>query len=119
MISCIDGLTGFPEAIEGIFPKTEIQLCIVHQIRNSLKYIGSKDQKAFMTDLKRVYKAVNKELALSEMDRLEDVKNLRLSFGHGAITGRNFLNISNTPKRFVGLFTRLTLLRRYIDNSGN
>jgi len=68
----VDGLKGFPEAIESIFPKTEIQLCIVHQIRNSLKYIGSKDQKAFMVDLKRVYKAVNKELALSELDRLEE-----------------------------------------------
>lgn len=72
LIACIDGLKGFPEAIESIFPKTEIQLCIVHQIRNSLKYIGSKDQKPFMVDLKRVYKAANKELALSEMDRLEE-----------------------------------------------
>jgi len=71
LIACIDGLKGFPEAIESIFPNTEIQLCIVHQIRNSLKYVGSKDQKAFMVDLKRVYKAVNKELALSEMDRLD------------------------------------------------
>jgi len=69
----VDGLKGFPEAIESIFPKTEIQLCIVHQICKSLKYIGSKDQKAFMVDLKRVYKAVNKELALSELDRLEEI----------------------------------------------
>jgi len=72
LIACIDGLKGFPEAIESIFPKTEIQLCIVHQIRNSLKYIGAKDQKAFMADLKRVYKGANKELALSELDRLEE-----------------------------------------------
>jgi len=72
LIACIDGLKGFPEAIESIFPKTEVQLCIVHQIRNSLKYIGSKDQKAFMADLKRVYKAANKELALSELDQLEE-----------------------------------------------
>jgi len=71
LIACIDGLKGFPEVIESIFPKTEIQLCIVHQIRNSLKYIGSKDQKAFMADLKQVYRASNKELAGSEMDRLE------------------------------------------------
>ena len=72
LIACIDGLKGFPEAIESIFPKTEIQLCIVHQIRNSLKYIGSKDQKAFMSDLKRVYKAANKEPAFSELDCLEE-----------------------------------------------
>lgn len=72
LIACIDGLKGFPEAIESIFPKTEVQLCIVHQIRNSLKYIGWKDQKAFMMDLKKVYRAANKELAFSELDRLEE-----------------------------------------------
>jgi len=72
LIACVDGLKGFPEAIESIFPNTEVQLCIVHQIRNSLKYVGSKDQKAFMTDLKRVYRASNKELAESELDTLED-----------------------------------------------
>ena len=47
-IACIDGLKGFPEAINSIFPKTEIQLCIIHQIRNSLKYVASKNQKEFM-----------------------------------------------------------------------
>jgi len=63
LIASIDGLKGFPEAIATVFPKTEIQLCIVHQIRNSLKYIVSKDQKPFMVDLKLVYKASSKELA--------------------------------------------------------
>ena len=63
LIACIDGLRGFPEAINTIFPNTEIQLCIIHQIRNSLKYIASKDQKEFMFDLKQVYKANNKEFA--------------------------------------------------------
>ena len=58
LIASVDGLTGFPEAIETIFPKTEVQLCIVHQIRNSLKYVGSKHQKTFMRDLKPVYQAV-------------------------------------------------------------
>jgi putative transposase len=72
LIACIDGLKGFPEAIETIFPKTEVQLCIVHQIRNTLKYVGSKNQKEFMVDLKRVYKATNKDLAESELDKLED-----------------------------------------------
>ena len=57
LIACIDGLKGFPEAIEAIFPKTEIQLCVIHQIRNSLRYVGSKHQKEFMKDLKPVYKA--------------------------------------------------------------
>lgn len=71
LIACIDGLKGFPEAIESIFPETEVQLCVVHQIRNSLKYVGSKNQKEFMVDLKRVYKATNKELAAVELDNLE------------------------------------------------
>jgi len=72
LIACIDGLKGFPGAIETIFPNTEVQLCIVHQIRNSLKYVGSKNQKEFMADLKRVYKASNKDLAAVELDNLED-----------------------------------------------
>ena len=51
----MDGLTGFSEAIKGVFPRTEIQLCIVHQIRNSLRYVAGKTQKEFMNDLKPVY----------------------------------------------------------------
>lgn len=72
LIACVDGLKGFPEAIESIFPDTEVQLCVVHQIRNSLKYVGSKNQKEFMADLKRVYKASNKDLAAVELDSLEN-----------------------------------------------
>ena len=63
LIACIDGLNGFPEAIASAFPKTEIQLCIIHQIRHSIKYVASKDQKIFLADLKKVYKAETKELA--------------------------------------------------------
>lgn len=63
LIACIDGLAGFPEAISSVFPQTEIQLCIVHQIRNSLKHIASKNQKEFMADLKKVYQATNLEQA--------------------------------------------------------
>ena len=70
LIACIDGLKGFPEAIEALFPNTEVQLCVVHQIRNSLKYVGSNNQKEFMADLKRVYKASSKDLAESELDIL-------------------------------------------------
>ncbi len=71
LIACIDGLTGFPDAIASIFPKTEIQLCIIHQIRNSMKYVASKNQKAFMADLKPVYRASNKEAAEAALDELE------------------------------------------------
>ncbi len=72
LIASVDGLTGFPQAINSIFPKTEVQLCIVHQIRNSLKYVASKNQKEFMKDLKLVYKAVSKEAAEDELDRLDE-----------------------------------------------
>ena len=70
LIACIDGLRGFPEAIASIYPKAEVQSCIIHQIRNSLKYVASKDQKAFMKDLKQVYKADTKELAEMALDEL-------------------------------------------------
>ena len=73
LIASVDGLTGFPDAIQAIFPKTEVQLCIVHQIRNSMRYVGSKHHKAFMVDLKRVYKALNKEAAETALDELEQI----------------------------------------------
>ena len=72
LIASVDGLKGFPEAINATFPQTEVQLCIVHQIRNSLKYVASKNQKEFMKDLKLVYQAVTKEAAELELDRLEE-----------------------------------------------
>lgn len=72
LIACVDGLTGFPEAIKGAFPKTEVQLCIVHQIRNSLKYVASKNHKEFMKDLKMVYQAPNKDIAEINLLKLEE-----------------------------------------------
>ncbi|KAB0619881.1 IS256 family transposase, partial [Aliarcobacter skirrowii] len=72
LIACVDGLKGFPEAIKAIFPKSEVQLCIIHQIRNSLRYVASKDQKEFMKDLRLVYEASTKELAEDELLKLED-----------------------------------------------
>lgn len=63
LIASVDGLKGFPEAIKAIFPKTEVQLCIIHQIRNSMRYVASKNHKEFMRDLKPVYQAVSKEAA--------------------------------------------------------
>ena len=72
LIASVDGLKGFPEAIKTIFPQTEVQLCVVHQIRNSLKYVASKDQKEFMRDLKLVYQATTKELAEDELLKLDD-----------------------------------------------
>lgn len=71
LIACVDGLKGFPEAIESIYPHTEVQHCIIHQIRNSIKYVASKNQKAFMADLKCVYKAATKHAAEIALDELE------------------------------------------------
>ena len=71
LIACVDGLKGFPEAIESIYPNTEIQHCIIHQIRNSMKYVASKNQKAFMADLKCVYKAATLNAAESALDELD------------------------------------------------
>ena len=72
LIASVDGLKGFPEAIKTIFPKTEVQLCIIHQIRNSLRYVASKDQKEFMKDLRLVYEASTKDLAEDELLKLEE-----------------------------------------------
>ena len=71
LIACVDGLTGFPEAINSIYPQTEVQLCVIHQIRNSIKYVASKHHKAFMADLKPVYRAVSKAAAETALDELE------------------------------------------------
>jgi transposase-like protein len=72
LIACVDGLTGFPEAIKSAFPKTEVQLCIVHQIRNSIRYVASKNHKAFMADLKPVYRAATLGEAEDALDKLEE-----------------------------------------------
>ncbi len=67
LIACIDNLKGFAEAIQSIYPKTEIQSCVIHQIRNSMKYVASSDRKIFMADLKKIYKAETKSLAETEL----------------------------------------------------
>jgi transposase-like protein len=66
-IACIDGLTGFKDAIQAVFPLTQIQRCIIHQIRQSLKYVGWKDRKAFVGDLKLIYRAPTRETAESAL----------------------------------------------------
>ena len=72
-IACVDGLKGFPETINTVFPRAEVQLCIVHQIRNSMKYVATKDQKAFACDLKTVYSAPTEEAALLNLQTVEDI----------------------------------------------
>jgi putative transposase len=71
-IACIDGLTGFKDAIHAVFPQTIIQRCVIHQLRHSLKYIASKDHKAFTADLKTVYRAVTREEAETNLMKLAE-----------------------------------------------
>lgn len=70
-IACVDGLKGFPEAIETVFPKTQVQLCIVHMVRNSLKYVSWKQRKEVAADLKRIYQSVTAEQAEMELTAFE------------------------------------------------
>lgn len=70
LIVCIDGLKGFPDAIHTVFPETKVQLCIIHQIRSTLKYVASKDQRAFMKDLKKVYGAESEEIAMANLESM-------------------------------------------------
>ena len=72
LILCSDGLTGIKEAITAAFPKTEQQRCIVHMVRNTLKYVSDKDRKAFATDLKTIYHAANEEKALEALEKVTE-----------------------------------------------
>lgn len=73
LIACTDNLTGFSQAIEAVFPKTDIQNCIIHQLRNSSKYVSYKDIKALMADLKKVYTAVDEDAALNALDAFTEI----------------------------------------------
>jgi putative transposase len=72
LIACVDGLKGFPEAIEGIFPKTQVQLCMVHMVRNSVKYVSFKERKEVCADLKKIYTSLNAEDAEVELDAFQE-----------------------------------------------
>lgn len=68
----MDGLKGLPQAIKTVFPSVNIQKCIIHKIRNSMKYISSKDKKDFIRNLKEVYKTSTEELVLAQLDNLKE-----------------------------------------------
>jgi putative transposase len=72
LIACIDGLTGFPEAIEAVFPRAWVQTCIVHQIRNSMRFVAYQDRKRVAADLKPVYRAVNAESAAEALAAFDE-----------------------------------------------
>ncbi len=73
-IACVDGLTGFKEAILAVFPRTHLQRCVVHQIRNSLKYVPWKDSKAFASDLKAIYQATTREAGETALLQLTETR---------------------------------------------
>ncbi|MDN2481417.1 IS256 family transposase [Vibrio agarivorans] len=72
LIACVDGLKGFPDAINAVYPKTQIQLCIVHMVRNSMKYVPWKDYKTISSDLKTIYQATTEDEALLALERFGD-----------------------------------------------
>ena len=72
LIACVDGLKGLPEAIESVFPQTQVQVCIVHMVRNSLRYVSYKDRKKVVADLKLVYRAPTEEEALAALTEFEE-----------------------------------------------
>ena len=75
LIVCVDGLKGFSQAIETVYSETEIQQCIIHQIRNSTKFVSYKDLKQLMGDLKAVYTAPTEEIAKGELEAFKDNRN--------------------------------------------
>jgi len=72
LIACVDGLKGFPDAIQAVYPKTQVQLCIVHMVRNSVKFVPWKDYKPVTADLKRIYQSVTEEEALLALDQFAE-----------------------------------------------
>jgi len=76
-IACVDGLKGFPQAIESVFPQTQVQICLVHQMRNSLAYVSYKDRKQVAGDLKSVYKAATAEMAERQLEQFEQTWTVR------------------------------------------
>ena len=72
LIACVDGLKGFPDAINSVFPQTKIQLCIVHMVRNSVRYVPWKDYKPVTADLKRIYQSATEEEARLALDQFAE-----------------------------------------------
>ncbi len=102
LIACMDGLTGFPDAVHAVFPKTVVQRCIVHQIRNSLKYVVYKDQDAFLRDLKAVYQAPARDQAETALPHLgrPGATNILAPSNPGKPTGPNCPPSSTSRRKF-------------------
>jgi hypothetical protein len=114
----VDGLSGFSNAIEAVFPKTEMQKCIIHQIRNITRFVSFKDIRSLMTDLKWVYTAPTEDAALRELATFDEnrAKNILKFRIPGETTGLNSPPISNIPRKFEPSFIQPIPLR---DSTGS
>lgn len=114
LIASVDGLTGFVEAINTAFPKTEVQRCIIHQIRNSAKYVSYKDLKEFTRDLKPIYRAVSEESGLAALDDLE--KKWGSKYPLSVRSWRNNWNDLSTLFRYSPLIRKLIYTTNAAEN---
>ena len=85
LVICADGLSGMQEAVAAAYPQTELQRCIVHQVRNTLKYVGEKNKKEFANDLKTIYQAPSEKAALEQLERVTDTPPMPLKVLTAAI----------------------------------
>lgn len=130
LIVCIDGLKGFPDAIRTVFPDTRVQICVIHQIRNTLKYVSYKDQKAFMKDLKRVYAEESEEIAMGNLESmmenwkkyqavlngwLDKWENLSTYFSYGSQI-RKLIYTTNTIEGFNRQLRKVTKSKALFPN---
>lgn len=130
LIVCIDGLKGFPDAIRTVFPDTRVQLCVIHQTRNTLKYVSYKDQKAFMKDLKRVYAAESEDIAMGNLESmmeswkkyravlngwLDKWENLSTYFSYGSQI-RKLIYTTNTIEGFNRQLRKVTKSKALFPN---
>lgn len=106
MVVCIDNLKGFADAIEDVFPRTDVQLCLVHQMRNSMKYMTDKDVKPMVSDLKKIYKSINEDQAKHALQQAEE----RWGDKYKAI----FRSWNNNWERLANFFKYPPALRRII-----
>ena len=120
LIACVDGLKGFPEAIEAVFPKTTVQTCIVHLIRNSLKYVPRREREQVARDLKPIYTAIDADHAHAELERFDEKWGQRFP-----VITQAWLDAweqqdttSAFAPRCVASFTRRTRSRHSTANSG-
>jgi len=106
LIFCVDGLSGFPEAIEAVYPKAKVQLCIVHMVRNSVKFVGSKHQKEVCSDLRTIYSSVSEKQASKELENFK----LKWNDKYPAI----YLSWYNNWKNLITIFEYPADIRKVI-----